>query len=136
MEGPVVVDEVVTRQGEVSLAALIWSVRQQLHEARSIGQQDPIRLGVDSIQVEVLVEASATDTRSRDGHAGVSLNVLDIVGVDLARTSTQEWESGRKSTARVTVTLTPRDVRDPVHNLTGRFEVAGSDLQSPPRTGS
>lgn len=123
-------DGVLTQQGEVSLAALVWSVRQQLHEAQELGKDDPVRYGVDSIELEVLVEATGTTTKTVDGKAGVNFKVLDIVGVELGGEGGVSWERGRTSTAKVTVTITPRDPRNP----TGRHEVSGDDTEPPPGT--
>lgn len=129
-------DGVVTQQGEVSLAALVWSVRQQLHEAQDLGKDDMLRFGVDSIELEVLVEASTSDTKDLDGKAGVNVKVLDIVGVELGGQGGMTWERGRTSTAKVTVKIIPRDISDPTGNPTGRTEIAGTDNQPPPQPGS
>jgi hypothetical protein len=126
----------LTRQGEVSLAALVWSVRQQLHEAKDLGKDDTLRFGVDSIELEVLVEATATDTKTVEGKAGANIKVLDLVGIELGGQGGVTWEAGRTSTAKVTVTITPRDISDPVGNPTGRAEIGGRDTQAPPVPGS
>ena len=137
MKGELIVaDGVVTQQGEVSLAALVWSVRQQLHEAQDLGKNDALRFGVDSIELEVLVEATATDTTTIGGQAGVNFKVLDIVGIELGAKGDVTWERGRTSTAKVTVTITPRDTSDPAGNPTGRAEIGGQDNQPPPKPGS
>lgn len=118
------------------MAALVWSVRQQLHEAKELGKDDTLRFGVDSIELEVLVEATATDTKTVDGKVGLDLKVLDIVGIELGGQGGVTWEQGRTSTAKVTVTITPRDTSDPVGNPTGRHEIGGQDTQAPPGPGS
>lgn len=121
-------DEVVTGSGEVSLAALVWAVRQQLHEAQAYGHGDGLRFGVDTITLEIAVEATATKTRTAGGEAALNFKVLDLVGIELSGKGDASWERGRTSTARITVQITPRDTRHP----SGRTEISGRDTEPPP----
>jgi hypothetical protein len=102
-----------------SLGQMIWLVRRELEWARQVDADRALRFEVDSVELDVTVEA----TRSTTGGGGLDLKVLGVgVSGEAAR------ESARGSTSQVHVVLTPKDT------ATGRkLEVSALDTEPPPR---
>lgn len=104
----------------LSLGQLIWLVRRELEWAHAVDADHPLRFDVDSIELDVAVEAG----HSVVGKAGLEIKVMSIGGGgDVSR------ENKKGSTTNIHVVLTPRDL----NSSTGRFNVSAMDTEPPPR---
>ena len=103
-----------------SLGQLIWLVRRELEWARQVDIDHPLRFDVDSVELDVVVEAS----RSTGGGGGLDLKVM---GVGASGELSRENSSGSATT--VHVVLTPRDIQ----SADGKYEISADDTEPPPR---
>jgi hypothetical protein len=100
----------------LSLGQFICMVRRELQWAHDIDRDHPLRFDVESVALDLVVEADRTSK------AGGSLD-LKVLGVGLSGNADGESSQHRGST--VHVVLTARDAGG------GKLQVAADDFDSP-----
>ena len=101
----------------VNLGELIWQVRRELEEVKLFDKRHPLRFDVDTVELDVTVEATGTSS------GGGSLN-LKVIGMGTSLEGSHEVAKG--STATIHLVLKPRDMR----SENGKYQVADEDTEN------
>ena len=105
---------------QLSLGQLLWSVRRELEWARAQDSAHAVRFEVETVELDVTVEANASTT----GEGGLNLTVVGVGAQGkLSR------ESAHSATTTLHVVLKPIDLR----TSGGRLQVGASRERPLPR---
>lgn len=105
-------------EDQPSLGQFIWLVRRELQWAHELDRDEPLRFNVDSIALDLVVEATTT----KKGGGGLDLKVM---GVGLSADGGAE--AARKHTNTIHIELSATNTAG------AKWQVSGADLEPPVR---